>query len=285
MGLVGTTGLHHRAFSAATWLPKKVGESGAGSSSASLAFKAHAASIPHPEKEYKGGEDAWFVSDDGMAMGVFDGVGAWAEMNIDPGLYSKALAKYANAAYVELGPDSPTNILEQAWLRAATITGSSTACCVTISGSTLRAANLGDSGFLVVRDGSLLHRQAEQQHGFNFPFQLGTGSTDGPDDAECVELQLQEGDVVVVATDGVLDNLFAEEIVAIVREGMSLKKTEAEVATRIAQLSSAKANLSSGRTPFAVNARQAGFSYSGGKLDDITVVVGFVVPKTIKAAL
>lgn len=41
MGLVGTTGLHHRAFSAATWLPKKVGESGAGSSSASLAFKAH----------------------------------------------------------------------------------------------------------------------------------------------------------------------------------------------------------------------------------------------------
>lgn len=92
-----------------------------------------------------------------------------------------------------------------------------TACCVTISGSTLRAANLGDSGFLVVRDGSLLHRQQEQQHGygkkglkkgklfslrertrFNFPFQLGTGSTDGPDDAECVELQLQEGDVVVV---------------------------------------------------------------------------------------
>lgn len=37
-----------------------------------------------------------------------------------------------------------------------------------------------------------------------------------------------------------LDNLFAEEIVAIVREGVSLKKTEAEVATRIAQLSSAK---------------------------------------------
>lgn len=138
---------------------------------------------------------------------------------------------------------------------------------------------------MVIRDGSLLYRQKEQQHGFNFPYQLGTGSSDSPDDAECTELELAEGDVVVVASDGVLDNLFAEEIVAIVREGVLLKKSELEVASRIAQLSSAKANLSSGRTPFAVAANQAGYQFSGGKLDDISVVVGFVVQKPIKAAL
>jgi serine/threonine protein phosphatase PrpC len=53
-------------------------------------------------------------------------------------------------------------------------------------------------------------------------------------------LELEEGDVVVVATDGVLDNLFAEEIVAIVREGVSLEKSEVDVASRIAHMSSAK---------------------------------------------
>ncbi len=137
----------------------------------------------------------------------------------------------------------------------------------------------------MIRDGTLIHRQKEQQHQFNFPYQLGTGSTDGPDDAECVELQVVEGDVVVVATDGVLDNLFPAEIVAIVKEGMILNKTEQEVANRIAALSSTKANMSNGRTPFAVGAVQAGYQYSGGKLDDITVIVGFVTKKTIKAAL
>ena len=33
-------------------------------------------------------------------------------------------------------------------------------------------ANLGDSGFRVIRDGSIIHRSEEQQHYFNTPFQL-----------------------------------------------------------------------------------------------------------------
>ena len=34
-------------------------------------------------------------------------------------------------------------------------------------------ANLGDSGFLLIRDGEVVHRSVEQQHYFNTPFQLG----------------------------------------------------------------------------------------------------------------
>ena len=36
----------------------------------------------------------------------------------------------------------------------------------------LHTCNLGDSGFLVVRAGEVVHRSDEQQHYFNTPFQL-----------------------------------------------------------------------------------------------------------------
>ena len=37
---------------------------------------------------------------------------------------------------------------------------------------TLHSANLGDSGFLVIRQGSVVHHSSEQQHYFNTPYQL-----------------------------------------------------------------------------------------------------------------
>ena len=52
--------------------------------------------------------------------------------------------------------------------------GSSTACIVTLNREERRvySANLGDSGFLIIRDGEVVHRSEEQQHYFNTPFQL-----------------------------------------------------------------------------------------------------------------
>ena len=36
----------------------------------------------------------------------------------------------------------------------------------------LHTANLGDSGFVVIRKNAIVHRSEEQQHYFNSPFQL-----------------------------------------------------------------------------------------------------------------
>lgn len=54
------------------------------------------------------------------------------------------------------------------------IVGSSTACIVVLDRRShqLHTCNLGDSGFLVVRGGEVVHRSDEQQHYFNTPFQL-----------------------------------------------------------------------------------------------------------------
>jgi protein phosphatase PTC7 len=48
----------------------------------------------------------------------------------------------------------------------------------------LQATNLGDSGFLVVRNGRLVFKSPSQQHIFNFPFQLENGGGDPPAAAE-----------------------------------------------------------------------------------------------------
>lgn len=53
-------------------------------------------------------------------------------------------------------------------------TGSSTACVVVLNRETsmVYTANIGDSGFVIVRQGQVVHRSEEQQHYFNTPFQL-----------------------------------------------------------------------------------------------------------------
>lgn len=55
-----------------------------------------------------------------------------------------------------------------------TIIGSSTACVMILdrNESIMRAANIGDSGYMVVRGGRIVHRSHEQQHYFNTPYQL-----------------------------------------------------------------------------------------------------------------
>lgn len=56
-------------------------------------------------------------------------------------------------------------------------TGSSTACVLVVNGTTLSASNLGDSGFVLVRDGVATFQCPQQQHNFNFPFQLGSADS------------------------------------------------------------------------------------------------------------
>lgn len=48
----------------------------------------------------------------------------------------------------------------------------------------LQAANLGDSGFVLMRNGRTIFKSPVQQHQFNIPFQLESGGSDPPSAAE-----------------------------------------------------------------------------------------------------
>ena len=75
----------------------------------------------------------------------------------------------------------------------------------------------GDSGFAHFRNNKLIFQSSPLQHFFDCPYQFAscpdfTEDTDRPEDASDYELQLQSGDVIVAATDGLWDNLHIQEL-------------------------------------------------------------------------
>ncbi|ETK87262.1 hypothetical protein, variant 2 [Phytophthora nicotianae] len=215
------------------------------------------------------------------------------DQGIDSGEYSRTLMNSAKRT-VTASDKTPTplQVLTVAH-RSAQCPGSSTACIVQLKDLSLQAINLGDSGFLLCRlqpdkaEGGALrwqvvHETPNQCHYFNCPYQLGFGANgDKPEMGEVYDLETQEGDVIVLGTDGLFDNLFPKQIASLLDTVLpstpeldhhSMEK----VASCIAHTAHKAAKGTKSKTPFAVAAQQAGYEYLGGKMDDITVVTSLV---------
>ena len=270
-----------------------------GDSNSYYKFQSGVAALPHPEKKGEG-EDAYFISECGFGLGVADGVGGWSEHGVDAGEYSRELMQHAKD-YVEstLSRD-PHETLDRAY-EAVRSQGSTTACIVSLDGKTIRVSNIGDSGLLLFRyvqcdtednennsrlsntDNQtsgywgLAFKTKDQQHYFNCPRQLGTNSSDYPFNADEYEIQCLPGDIVVVVTDGVTDNLSVQDLCQILNSMNAKAETDMEkLAHTIASESSVAATDNRRSTPFAENARANGLNYNGGKLDDITVIAALI---------
>eukprot|EP00240_Pyramimonas_obovata_P004297 CAMPEP_0118927678 /NCGR_PEP_ID=MMETSP1169-20130426/5098_1 /TAXON_ID=36882 /ORGANISM="Pyramimonas obovata, Strain CCMP722" /LENGTH=383 /DNA_ID=CAMNT_0006869497 /DNA_START=344 /DNA_END=1495 /DNA_ORIENTATION=- len=242
----------------------------------SILLNSGAASIPHPDKKEKGGEDSYFVAAGGKWIGVADGVGGWAELGVDAGEYARTLMRLsAQEAEQPENEEDPLKVLEKAFQNTF-VQGSCTACILTVQDSNLRAANIGDSGFVVVRKGKVLFRSQPQQHDFNFPYQLGGDGSDKPRDAQCYQIRVQSGDAVVVGTDGLFDNVHDRDVALIASRAVKQGLPPAACATQLASLATALAQDGNLVSPFAKAAREAGYAYRGGKADDTTVVVSYV---------
>ncbi|KAF9959136.1 hypothetical protein BGZ72_010265 [Mortierella alpina] len=147
----------------------------------------------------------------------------------NPALYSRKLMHYAflelekydnieEEAFYDYFNVNPVQILQKSYEQSARdakqegLIGSSTACLAILRDDELRIANLGDCGVSIIRRNEFIFRTEEQQHSFNYPYQLGTGSTDSPTDAQVFTVKVESGDIVVMGTDGIFDNLFDEDI-------------------------------------------------------------------------
>ena len=252
-----------------------------------LALHSGATLIPSATKT-NGGEDAFFFLP--RALGVADGVGGWADVGVDPGIYARALMSAAEkAAQSELAraeasgagdSGNPVVVLRDAAKEAKGIRGGSTACILLLVGEELRCANLGDSGFLVVRKGAVAFQSPPLQHSFNFPYQLSGESqySDDVDKAQAMAFKVAPGDTVVCGTDGLFDNAYPEEICQAVVQGAQFKETPEETSKALADLAFKNATDNSKLSPWAAEARKHGyFSEGGGKMDDMTVVVSKVI--------
>ena len=191
------------------------------------------------------GQDAFFAAKlrpNATAFGIADGVGGWATSGVDPAEFSHGFCHYMAKIALErtYGQLSPRMLMEIGYQNIiddpAVGAGGSTAC-IGIAGpdGCLEMANLGDSGFLQLRLGAVHHYSNPQTHAFNTPYQLsiippkviaqsaifgGMPLSDLPEQAEVSTGQLRHGDVLILATDGVWDNLNPQEVLNTVSSQM-----------------------------------------------------------------
>ncbi|KPI44915.1 uncharacterized protein AB675_2602 [Cyphellophora attinorum] len=278
------------------------------------------------------------------AFAIADGVGGWTERGIDPADFSHGLCSHMAAIASQWNastPPLPKQLLQQGYdalkQDPEIEAGGSTACVGVVEpNGRMRVANLGDSGYIQLRLGRVHHSSEPQTHAFNTPYQMsltppdilrqatvfgGVPLNDEPDRADTADHMLAHGDVLVLATDGVWDNLDAQDVLQIVsrimrsagawqldrehgfgigeklsglvqREGASKYggmdgTLQATIAASIVGEAKTAGRSRKRDGPFAKAFRRElpGESYVGGKPDDIAVLVGVAVENRVKAKL
>lgn len=281
---------------------------GAGRSKASAGESQLVNTLPENFKSVGVGQDAYFLRPD--SLGVADGVGGWSgHKDADPALFSRLLMHYC-AAELERYEDvddplfldyfavDPIEILQTATdaslaeAKVRGMIGSTTALLAILRRDTLRVANLGDCNCSIIRGTDYLFRSEEQQHSFNYPCQIGTNSKDTPaKDGQRFDVQVQKDDIVILSSDGLCDNLFEddilEEVLRFSHPGFCLSEPDTPAkrvpfspqAVSEALCSRAKAvceDQMATTSPFQQKAMEEGIYYTGGKRDDISVLVAVV---------
>ena len=239
-----------------------------------------------------------YLGDEGKhhIVGIADGVGEWSQRGVDPSLFSRNLMRRCrdlcqawfmdsqlsglNGAAELLDDDEDLRGLMGAAyreLQADGYAGSCTVCLLHVNADKgfLSSANLGDSGYLVVRDGRVCYRTAQQEHIFGCPYQLSSAAGgDSPADAVVHRMPVRPGDVIVAATDGLFDNLDDDDVAARATAHFAAGMSAADVARALADAAHEVSLDKLADTPYSRSAREEfGMVYSGGKMDDCTVVV------------
>jgi protein phosphatase PTC7 len=180
---------------------------------------------------------------------------------------------------------SPEDILARAWQDIdRSIEGSTTAVVAKLVNNSLMTINVGDSGCSVFRNFEMFFRTTDGLLGWNFPQQLGMNSELDPREGIKEEFEVKPHDIIVCASDGVWDNLFPDEIAAVLEAayGDGMLSPDLFVAAASQSLANeavaASANMTR-NTPFCEEAKRNYRVWEGGKLDDISVVVSLVQSK------
>ncbi|KAL2050738.1 hypothetical protein ABVK25_008976 [Lepraria finkii] len=261
------------------------------------------------------GDDAVLVGEN--FIGANDGVGAWATRpKGHAALWSRLILHFwaleverdasVTSVAAESSEPNPIKYLQKAYERTIKATsspnewnGTTTACGALLhydskepGGPLLYVTNLGDSQCLVMRpkQEEIIYKTTEQWHWFDCPRQLGTNSPDTPNDNAVMDkVDIEENDVVLTMSDGVVDNLWEHEVLENILE--SIRKWESGevgeasedrtggagggmlfVAEELVKAARLVAEDPYAESPFMERAIEEGLAMEGGKLDDISVV-------------
>lgn len=234
------------------------------------------------EKRHKLGEDSYVAMP--FMICVCDGVGGWIRKLVETGNFSREFAVNIQTLYINKQYQNLKDLLDQA-SKITKSQGSSTCVMAEIKEddpNTLHTCNLGDSGYWLFRpnhsskDLTLMFKSEIQQHRFNAPYQTGTDKT-WPTKAFSTSHSIQHNDIVVMGSDGIFDNMIEPHFQLCLnsyldRESLNIIdiKSVADCMSMQAEILGYDPNYNS---PFAIEARNHGKKFTGGKADDITVIV------------
>ena len=297
------------------------------------------------------GEDAALIEryNDFEVFGVSDGVGGWNRYGVSPAKFSNALlssvAEITSRSTESFSVNNPVDLLSQAYDNlnemnsqitdnSDKITGGATACLAVFDkvSSKLYTSNLGDSGFLVIRDLKIVHKSTPQCHHFNSPYQLSilpdeinqkleslqslqqnlTQSNpsnsnlnsdlvqnvqniqnpyyqDTPEKSTFQEFQCQENDIILLASDGLFDNVHHDQIIVLLRhlgvtqDNLSTLNSEEKnqllqkITTTFVAFARMNGYNKNFISPFSLEAKKQGVkNIIGGKVDDIAILFSVV---------
>eukprot|EP01022_Parablepharisma_sp_SALTPOND_P031054 TRINITY_DN782_c0_g1_i1.p2 TRINITY_DN782_c0_g1~~TRINITY_DN782_c0_g1_i1.p2 ORF type:complete len:237 (+),score=25.36 TRINITY_DN782_c0_g1_i1:1165-1875(+) len=193
-----------------------------------------------------------------------------------PGETAPVLRKASCTDY-QVFPLDPVLITAKAYERVEAI-GSATAVVCVLKDDELICANLGDSGFRLYRldnfyEPTLVMKSEPQVHEGEAPYQLcrppparlikGESSIDGqwdveydecykdpPESAKVYQMKVQSGDLLVLGTDGLFDNLFDDKLLSMISV-LGRQKTS-EIAKQILETAYDASMDPNARTPYSV---------------------------------
>ncbi len=251
------------------------------------------------------------------ALGVADGVGGmvqFASYGVNAAAYASELmggSQHALQPGGAAGQGGQSSVDDRAAAAVdaaaaeAQAYGASTIIVLVLEGASVGVANLGDSGFMLLRKAQrrmeVVTSSHEQQHSWNCPYQLThlpdgliarlpSISLDKASDCEQYCVQVREGDLLLLFSDGLRDNLHEREILAIADcalspsfgelVGLADHATPPDRLARSLALAAQQRSLDpTAKVPFCEYSRQHGYPCTGGKEDDITIVAAWVMPE------
>lgn len=271
-----------------------------------LKFLSASTSLLNPGRTPQKGDD--FCFEHPKALGVFDGYAPWLLPVPNPSAFARMLCEMVRDRIV-----TENCIPKEAISFAASqiaVPGSSAACVVTLDGSILRGTSIGDAGFIVLRGRHAIFKSGDLDHGMHLHLRIERGVdeslVDPTEVGEWTRICLEAGDILVMGTDGLWDNLYPSEVMEVIsqyfahiplglgrrlgeqtapsqydtnpdvpisglvseRLAMKLQTAAVQIATRALQAS----KRTQGRSPFAEKAKLHNVQHSGGLEDNITVV-------------
>lgn len=255
----------------------------------------------------KAGDDAMLVSP--TVLGIADGVSGWENKSHgDLGVWSRSMLETSSRLLTEykishyphhLNKRDIDQIIDDAYLHTShlmdlqDLQGSSTLILCMLSGEYLKMISIGDSKIFVLRDGKIIKTNEEQLISELCPQQIGTQTlTKLPSEMAWVDsMKLHENDIIFMCSDGITDNLYEHELEELLNEYINVKGLSCkQAANRLLARAKEVAFDDYAYTPYneKVNAlpkaKYGSKASAGGKLDDMSICLGKVIPNSDKLA-